>query len=398
VLRSLLTLKALTFAPTGGIVAAATTSLPEWPGGSRNWDYRYCWLRDSTFTLSSLLVGGFTAEADSWRRWLVRAVAGRPSDLQVMYGCAGERRLPELELPWLPGYQDSRPVRIGNAAVYQSQLDVFGEVMDTLHFGRGNGLPMDPDVWAIQRELLEYLKSAWHVPDKGIWEVRGPRRHFTHSKLMAWVAFDRAVRDAEAWDLEGPVEEWRACRDSIHQEVCTSGFSRERQAFTQFYGSRRLDASLLMVPLVGFLPPDDLRVRSTVAAIERDLRHEGLVRRYVADNENQAVDGLPPGEGVFLACTCWLADNYTLQGRLDEAADLFDRVLACRNDLGLLSEQYDPSSRRMLGNFPQAFSHVGVINTARNLARAHGPAEERRDDGNHQMASDADTPRKGRPT
>jgi GH15 family glucan-1,4-alpha-glucosidase len=387
VMRSLITLKALTFAPTGGIVAAATTSLPEWPGGERNWDYRFCWLRDATFTLLALMVGGYTEEAAAWRSWLMRTVAGTPWDLQVMYGCAGERRLPEMCLPWLPGFDASRPVRIGNDAVRQTQLDVFGEVMDSLHQARAAGLTMDSDVWSMQRHMLEYLEEVWQQPDHGIWEVRGPQRHFTHSKVMAWVAFDRAVRDAETYRMEGPIDRWRTCRDAIHAQVCASGFHQARGAFTQFYGSDRLDASLLMLPLVGFLPPDDPRVVGTVDAIARDLMHGGFVRRYRMDDESTAIDGLPPGEGVFLACTCWLADNYALQGRLDEATALFEHVLAVRNDLGLLSEQYDPEGRRQLGNFPQAFSHIGIINTARNLARAHGPAEQRRDgDGNHRGA------------
>jgi GH15 family glucan-1,4-alpha-glucosidase len=379
VVRSLITLKALTFAPTGGIVAAATTSLPEQIGGLRNWDYRYCWLRDATFTLYALMVGGFTEEAAAWRDWLLRAVAGDPADLQIMYGCAGERRLPEFELPWLPGYESSRPVRIGNRAVGQLQLDVFGEVMDTLHLARRSGLNPDPDAWALQQGMLRYLENAWCEPDEGIWEVRGPRRHFTHSKVMAWVAVDRAVRAVERWALDGPVDKWRKLRARMHAEVCERGFDRARGTFTQFYGSRQLDASLLMIPLVGFLPPHDPRVTGTVTAIERELQRDGFVQRYTMDEETELVDGLPPGEGAFLACTCWLADNYALQGRLKEARHLFERLLALRNDLGLLSEQFDPDAKRMVGNFPQAFSHVGVINTARNLAHAEGPAEHRRE-------------------
>jgi GH15 family glucan-1,4-alpha-glucosidase len=381
VVRSLITLKALTFAPTGGIVAAATTSLPERLGGVRNWDYRYCWLRDATFTLYALMVGGFTEEAAAWRDWLLRSVAGDPSDLQIMYGCGGERRLPELELPWLPGYERSQPVRIGNAAVQQLQLDVVGEVMDTLHLARRSGLKPDPDAWALQRAMLRYLEETWCEPDEGIWEVRGPRRHFTHSKVMAWVAFDRAVQAVKQWNLEGPVERWRRLRALIHGEVCKRGFDPVRGTFTQFYGSHELDASLLMIPIVGFLSPRDPRVTGTVAAIERELQRDGFVRRYTMDETSELVDGLPPGEGAFLACTCWLADNYALQGRLDEARDLFERLLAVRNDLGLLSEQFDPDTRRLVGNFPQAFSHVGVINTARNLARSQGPAEHRGEKG-----------------
>jgi GH15 family glucan-1,4-alpha-glucosidase len=379
VMRSLITLKALTFAPTGGIVAAATTSLPERLGGVRNWDYRYCWLRDATFTLYALMVGGFTGEAAAWRNWLLRAVAGSPEDLQIMYGCAGERRLPELELPWLPGYEGARPVRIGNAAVHQLQLDVFGEVMDALHIARRSGLASDDAAWALQRALLTFLERAWREPDEGIWEVRGPRRHFTHSKVMAWVAFDRGVQAIERWGVSGPVDRWRMLRSEIHAEVCDRGFDRIHNTFTQFYGSEQLDASLLLLPLVGFLPPDDPRVLGTVRAIEATLLHDGFVQRYPMDERSESVDGLPPGEGAFFLCSFWLADNYALQGRYDEARRLFERLLALRNDLGLLSEEFDPEAGRLVGNFPQAFSHVGLINTARNLARAHGPAEHRRE-------------------
>jgi GH15 family glucan-1,4-alpha-glucosidase len=375
VTRSLITLKALTFEPTGGIVAAPTTSLPEYIGGVRNWDYRFCWLRDATYTLYALTIGGYTGEAAAWRNWLLRAVAGDPSTLQIMYGMHGERRLTELELSWLPGYENSRPVRLGNAASNQLQLDVYGEVMDALHLARRAGLPDDADAWALQQALLSHLEQAWREPDEGIWEVRGPRRHFTHSKVMAWVAFDRAVKAVERHGAPGPVDRWHQLRDEVHAEVLRDGFDAKRNTFTQYYGSTELDASLLMIPLVGFLPATDPRIVGTVAAIERELMWNGFVQRY---ETKEHIDGLPPGEGVFLACTFWLADNYALQGRHDDAVRIFERLLSLRNDLGLLAEQYDPEQKRQLGNFPQAFTHVMLINTARNLAAGRGPAEERK--------------------
>jgi GH15 family glucan-1,4-alpha-glucosidase len=375
--RSLITLKALTYAPTGGIVAAPTTSLPERIGGVRNWDYRFCWLRDATFALYALMSSGYVEEARAWREWLLRAAAGNPEQLHIMYGVAGERRLIELELPWLPGYDGSAPVRIGNAASTQFQLDVFGEVLDSMYQARKVGLASANDTWKFEEALIGYLESgAWKEPDEGIWEVRGPRRHFTHSKMMAWVAVDRGVRAIERCKCEGPVERWRALRDEIHDEVCRAGFNAELDSFVQYYGAEReLDASLLMMPLVGFLPATDRRVRGTVAAIERHLMRDGFVQRYSVKPE---IDGLPPGEGAFIACTFWLADNYTMIGRRDEALAVFERLLALCNDVGLLSEEYDPVARRMLGNFPQAYSHVGLVNTARNLAlRDHGPAQDR---------------------
>ncbi len=374
VVRSLITLKALTYEHTGGIVAAATTSLPERLGGVRNWDYRYCWLRDATFTLYSMMMGGYTDEARAWREWLLRAVAGKPDQIQIMYGLAGERRLTELELAWLPGYESSAPVRIGNAAHRQLQLDIFGEVMDALHVARREGLPSDDNAWRVQRQLLEHLETIWEEPDEGIWEVRGPRRHFTHSKVMAWVAFDRAVKGVEQLGLDGPVDHWRRIRSVIHDEVCRKGYDAARNTFVQYYGGTELDASLLMLPLVGFLPPTDPRIRGTVEAIERELLQDGFVLRYPTRRE---VDGLPPGEGVFLACTFWLADNLALLGRHADARAYFERLLALANDVGLLSEQYDPETKRLVGNFPQAFSHVSLINTACNLRPAPGPADVR---------------------
>jgi GH15 family glucan-1,4-alpha-glucosidase len=374
VCRSLITLKALTYQPTGGIVAAPTTSVPEELGGPRNWDYRYCWLRDATFTLLALMNAGFYDEANTWRDWLLRAAAGTPSKLQIMYGIAGERRLPEWQVPWLPGYEGSRPVRVGNAAANQLQLDVYGEVMDALYQGRVGGLAESSAGWDLQRALLDHLETIWREPDEGIWEVRGGRRHFTHSKVMAWVAFDRAVKSAETFRLDGPVARWRALAGEIHEEVCRKAWSPECNSFVQAYGSQELDASLLLLPLVGFLPPDDPRVGGTIAAVERHLMRDGLVMRY---DTRSGADGLPAGEGAFLACSFWLADNFILLGRLDDARALFERLLALRNDVGLLSEEYDPRARRFLGNFPQAFSHIALVNTAQNLSRAGGPAVQR---------------------
>ncbi|MGE0868176.1 MAG: glycoside hydrolase family 15 protein [Kofleriaceae bacterium] len=376
VVRSLITLKALTYSPTGGLVAAATTSLPERLGGVRNWDYRYTWLRDATFTLYALLLGGYAEEACAWREWLLRAVAGAPEQLQILYGVAGERRLPEQTLSWLPGYAGSAPVRVGNAAVHQLQLDVYGEVMDALHSARRAEIPPDLLAWRVQRKLLDFLESNWRAPDEGLWEVRGPRQQFTHSKIMAWVAFDRAVKAVEECDWEGPVERWRAIRAAIHDEVCAKGYHPDKRAFTQAYGSATLDASLLMAPLVGFIRPDDPRMISTVDAIERELMRDGLVARY---QTHETEDGLPPGEGAFLLCSFWLVDNYALMGRDAQARALFEHLLALRNDVGLLSEQYDPVTRHLLGNFPQAFSHVGLVNSAFNLTpRQRAPARERK--------------------
>jgi GH15 family glucan-1,4-alpha-glucosidase len=377
VFQSLVVLKALTYAPTGGIVAAPTTSLPEKIGGERNWDYRYCWLRDATLSLLAFLNAGYLEEARAWRVWLLRAAAGDPSALQMMYGVAGERRLFEFTLDWLPGYEGSKPVRVGNAAAEQFQLDVYGEILDALHQGRVRELEVSKEAWALQRALLGYLEHAWKEPDEGIWEVRGPRRHFTHSKVMAWVAFDRGIQAVERFGRAGPVERWREIRSEIHREVIERGFDPRLNSFTQSYGSKRLDASLLVLPLVGFLPAEDSRMIGTVAAIERELVADGLVYRYSHDEETRSVDGLPPGEGAFLPCTFWLADNLALQGRLDEAEAIFERLLELRSDLGLLAEEWDPATRRQLGNFPQAFTHVALVNTAFNLEHAESPMKQR---------------------
>ena len=386
VMRSLITLKALTYKPTGGIVAAPTTSLPEQPGGIRNWDYRYCWLRDATFTLNSLLLAGYVKEATDWREWLLRAVAGSPQDLQILYGVSGVRRLDETELPWLPGYQGAVPVRVGNAAARQFQLDVYGEVMDTLHLARVSGLDPEPDAWSFQVAMLKFLETHWRNPDEGLWEVRGPRRHFTHSKVMAWVAFDRGIRDAERDGLEAPVERWRAIRDAIHAEVCAKGYDPVSNAFVQSYESTQPDASLLLIPQVGFLPPEDPRVIGTIAAVERGLIVDGLVLRYATDT---GVDAMPAGEGAFLPCSFWLADALALTGRRPEAEALFERLLGLANDVGLLAEEYDPRARRMLGNFPQALTHMALVNTARLLSMT---SHETRSAGNRGVRPSAAAP------
>jgi GH15 family glucan-1,4-alpha-glucosidase len=372
--RSLITLRALIYGPTGGIVAAPTTSLPEQVAGVRNWDYRYCWLRDATLTLLAFMNAGHFDEAVAWREWLLRAIAGSPNQLQIMYGIAGERRLTEWEVPWLPGYENSAPVRIGNAAHSQLQLDVFGEIMDVLHQARKGGIATLETGWNLQCELLAHLATIWEQPDYGIWEVRGPPLHFTHSKIMAWVAFDRAIKDARDYQLDAPIDEWRALRDRIHRQVCERGFDSQRNCFVQSYGSKHLDASLLLISQLGFLPADDPRVQGTVRAIEERLLRDGFVQRYDTEATD---DGLPPGEGVFLPCSFWLADAYAMCGRLDEAQALFERLLALSNDLGLLAEEYDPVTKRLVGNFPQAFSHLSLVATACNLAHAKKPAEQR---------------------
>jgi GH15 family glucan-1,4-alpha-glucosidase len=382
--RSLITLKALAYRPTGGIVAAPTTSLPEQLGGPRNWDYRYCWLRDATFTLLSLMNGGFYQAARDWREWLLRAVAGSPKQLQIMYGIEGERRLTELEVSWLPGYEGAAPVRIGNAASGQVQLDVYGEVMDALYQGRRGGLGALDASFDLQRAMLDHLAEIWREPDDGIWEVRGGRQHFTYSKVMAWVAFDRAVKGAEEFGLEGPVDQWKTLRQQIHDDICQNAFNAKVGAFTQYYGSDTLDASVLLMPLVGFLPASEPRVQGTVAAIERGLMVDGFVMRY---DTKSGKDGLPPGEGAFLACSFWFVDNLVLAGRMDDAVKLFERLCGLCNDVGLLSEEYDPQAKRLVGNFPQAFSHIAMVNSAHNLVLSDNSLKQRA--GHHQKSTTA---------
>ena len=375
--RSMITLKALTYAATGGIVAAPTTSLPERLGGQRNWDYRYCWLRDATLTLLGAMHAGYYDEARAWREWLLRAVAGSPDQLQIMYGIGGERRLAEWEADWLPGYEKSTPVRIGNAAHTQLQLDVFGEIMDTYHQARRGGLTSDESGWGIQLEFLKHLKNIWRQPDQGIWEMRGPAQHFVYSKVMAWVAFDRAIKSAETFGLEGPLDDWRQLREEIYDEVCERGFDKKRGTFVQAYESDQLDANLLMLPCVGFLPVTDPRIENTIAAIEARLLRNGFVLRYSTE---EVEDALPPGEGAFLACSFWLVDAYILQERYDDAEGLFRRLVGLCNEVGLLSEEYDPKLKRLVGNFPQAFSHLALVNSAYNLTRTRKPVHQRAHD------------------
>jgi len=385
--RSVITLKALTYEPTGGIVAAPTTSLPEQIGGERNWDYRYCWLRDATLTLLGTMHAGFFDEAQAWREWLLRAVAGSPGQLQIMYGIAGERRLNEWVADWLPGYENSRPVRIGNAAHTQLQLDVFGEIMDVQYQARRWGLSTHQSGWDAQLKFLEHLAEIWHEPDSGIWEMRSAPQHYTYSKVMAWVAFDRAIKSVETFGLDGPVEAWRKARDEICEEVCARGFDQTLGTFVQAYGSKHLDANLLLLPGVGFLPASDRRVANTIAAIERYLVRDGFVMRYSTE---KVADALPAGEGAFLACSFWLVDAFILQDRYEDAERLFRRLVGLCNDVGLLSEEYDPRAGRLVGNFPQAFSHLALVNSAYNLTRASNPVQQRAQD-EHEPADPATT-------
>ncbi|HLL28270.1 MAG TPA: glycoside hydrolase family 15 protein [Xanthobacteraceae bacterium] len=391
VTRSLITVKALTHRPSGSLVAAPTTSLPERLGGQRNWDYRYCWLRDATFTLLALMNAGYYEDAGLWRQWLLRAVAGDPARVQIMYGLTGERRIDEWEIDWLDGYEGSKPVRAGNAAVRQLQIDVYGELMDVLHHGRHSELGGSKDGWDLQRALLDHLETVWEEADHGLWEARGDRRRFTHSKIMAWVAFDRAVKTVEQFGVDGPLERWRALRATIHDQVCRLGFNPAVGAFVQSYGSKHLDASALLIPLVGFLPADDPRIRSTIAAIQRHLVVDGLVMRY---DSHAGLDGLPPGEGAFLPCGFWLADNLVMVGRRDEARALFEQLLSLRSDLGLLSEEYDTDAKRLIGNFPQALTHIALINTAYMLTdqcrhHRHAPGEPAAE-VRHPLAADSE--------